>query len=65
MLIEIKVLDNELYTRYAEKVPEIVKKTWRQVSGSGRKSYSNVWKLESRKNSPDRVRNRRTVKKLL
>ena len=26
MLIEIKVLDNEQYTRYAEKVPEIVKK---------------------------------------
>ncbi len=26
MLIEIKVLGNELYTRYAEKVPEIVKK---------------------------------------
>jgi uncharacterized protein (DUF1330 family) len=26
MLIEIKVLDDELYTRYAEKVPEIVKK---------------------------------------
>jgi uncharacterized protein (DUF1330 family) len=26
MIIEIKVMDNELYTRYVEKVPEIVKK---------------------------------------
>ena len=26
MIIEIKVMDKELYTRYVEKVPEIVKK---------------------------------------
>jgi len=26
MIIEIKVMDNELYNRYADKVPEIVKK---------------------------------------
>jgi uncharacterized protein (DUF1330 family) len=55
MIVETKITDKEVFSRYGEKIDQVFKKYGGRFLARGGGSYSFIRQLESRKDCGDRI----------